>query len=211
MTPDVSDFELLSFGSPNLGFYPIVCCTASRRATGREEADNGYIQGAGDDSESWSHGLTPDVFWRHEQQLLLATNEELPDLIRELMISEMETKSEHEDVISILPLRNIYLSTLAAATQKGNFDAIIFCIGNDANNIDWKELPKKTKILSLKCGSGKLGSRALRAELSVVPPFISALASQIDSPRILFACPTGKDLSVGVALVVLCLFFNDDC
>lgn len=28
-----------------------------------------YVQGAGDDHESWAHGLTPELYWRHAREL----------------------------------------------------------------------------------------------------------------------------------------------
>src|SRR6266487_750297 len=44
-------------------FHPIICCTVSRRVSGGEISEGGYIQGAGDDTENWAHGLTPSIFW----------------------------------------------------------------------------------------------------------------------------------------------------
>ena len=67
------------------------------------------------------------------------------------------------------------------------------------------------KTLDILCGDGKLGSRALRSQLPRIPPFIASLADFGSTPKILFVCPTGKDLSVGIALAVLCLFFDDNC
>lgn len=177
---------------------------------GTGAADNKYIQGAGDDSESWSQGLTCTAFWQHQQQLLAATDEELPDLIEEVMVIEKRRESKMENMVSITPMNNLYLGTLAAATDAKNFDGVIICSDNLSSKTD-TEQPKQAKPLFLNCGPGKLGSRALRAELSRVPPYIASLTARTDSPKILFACSTGADLSVGVALVVSCLFFDDDC
>lgn len=67
----------------------------------------------------------------------------------------------------------------------------------------------KANMLVLSCGIGKLGSRALRSQLPRVSPFIVSLDKHSTNPRILFTCSTGTDLSAGVALAVLCLYFND--
>jgi hypothetical protein len=32
--------------------------------------DSTYVQGGGDDHESWSLGLTPALFWRHQDEIL---------------------------------------------------------------------------------------------------------------------------------------------
>jgi hypothetical protein len=29
-----------------------------------------YVKGAGDDEENWAHGLTPELFWRHQEDIL---------------------------------------------------------------------------------------------------------------------------------------------
>lgn len=50
VTPE-SDLESMELSSSD--FHPIICCTASRRVSGTEVAEGGYIQGAGDDTENW--------------------------------------------------------------------------------------------------------------------------------------------------------------
>ena len=54
---------------------PLLCVSASRLvAEGGDVASAhagwGYVQGAGDDAETWSCGLTPALFWRHADTLL---------------------------------------------------------------------------------------------------------------------------------------------
>lgn len=210
MTPESIESERPSKSS-NLEFYPVVCCTASRRATEIEGFDDNYIQGAGDDSESWSHGLTSAVFWKHKRQLLNANKEDIGGLIQELMLMEKKIDQDKR-IYSILPTsERIYVARLVAATRLENYDGAVICDDKPEEGASQAERPKHENLLSLKCGPGKLGSRALRAELSRVPPFILAITSRTPSPKILFTCATGTDLSVGVALVVLCLFFNHDC
>ncbi|OTA01554.1 hypothetical protein A9Z42_0018730 [Trichoderma parareesei] len=66
-------------------YRPVICCTASRRVVGSEVDEGGYIQGAGDDTENWAMGLTPDVFWANAETLLSASDAELPELISKLV------------------------------------------------------------------------------------------------------------------------------
>lgn len=208
VTPEISLSDCL-VSDASSEFYPVVCCTASRKTSG-SEASNAYIQGAGDDSESWSHGLTSTVFWRHHQGLLDAEDEELPGLIQAFMSLENDD-GEAEDCVLITPIDSMYLGTLAAVMRAQDFDVVIVCSDPRSNVVEAGESQTKGKILDLKCGSGKLGSRALRAKLPAVSTFVAALTSGLEYPKILFACSTGNDLAVGVALVVLCLFFDDDC
>ncbi|KAG0309844.1 hypothetical protein BGZ98_005384 [Dissophora globulifera] len=56
-----------------VAFFPVICLSASRVVgpEGMEERDGYlYVQGSGDDEEMWSRGLTPDLFWEHEEYLL---------------------------------------------------------------------------------------------------------------------------------------------
>eukprot|EP00276_Gloeochaete_wittrockiana_P005470 CAMPEP_0184647478 /NCGR_PEP_ID=MMETSP0308-20130426/4423_1 /TAXON_ID=38269 /ORGANISM="Gloeochaete witrockiana, Strain SAG 46.84" /LENGTH=305 /DNA_ID=CAMNT_0027078485 /DNA_START=626 /DNA_END=1543 /DNA_ORIENTATION=+ len=47
-----------------------------------------YIQGAGDDEESWAQGLTPELFWTHKHELLRGPVEECLRQARALVSSQ---------------------------------------------------------------------------------------------------------------------------
>ncbi|KAF9337836.1 hypothetical protein BG006_002201 [Podila minutissima] len=55
-----------------VGFFPVICLSASRVVPeGMEEQDGYlYVQGSGDDEEMWSKGLRPDLFWDNVDWLL---------------------------------------------------------------------------------------------------------------------------------------------
>lgn len=175
---------------------------------GGEASENGYIQGAGDDNEAWSCGLTPQLFWQSRQQLLSATEEGLPELIRSLLSVEWAEPKINTAVL-LLPIKTIYIGTLDVGPSEG-FDGTIICNDQDVRPKS-EDSERPGHVLHLRCGTGKLGSRALRAELSLVPPFVFSLATRFHPPRILVTCSTGNDLSVGVALALICLYFDDDC
>ncbi len=196
---------------PSTNYHPIICCTASRRVLGAEMTEDGYIQGAGDDSEGWSNGLTPTLFWRHSEQLLAAVEDDIPDLIEGLIATDQNHNATESNAVKIGSTR-LYIGTLPSAEQAEQYDGIITCsntLPSDPNQ-ETKD-NRGMRTLDLPCGDGKLGSRALRSQLPRIPPFIASLPTSSSPPKILFACPTGRDLSVGVALAVLCLFFDDDC
>lgn len=195
---------------PSTEYHNVLCCTASRRVFGAEMTEDGYIQGAGDDSEGWSNGLTPTLFWRH-RELLAAAQEEFPDLIQELIETDQDYGAAGSDTVEVGPT-GLYIGTLSCVAQAERFDGIVICGGNALS-----KRPQETRhsngnrTLYLQCGDGKLGSRALRSQLPRIPPFIASLPHCGLPPKVIFVCPTGKDLSVGVMLVVLCLFFDDNC
>ena len=192
-------------------YHTVVCCTASRRVHGAEMTEDGYIQGAGDDSEGWSNSLTPWLFWRHYDQFLAAVEEDIPDLIQNLSIADQNDSFILDAAVMVAPTR-LYIGTFSSVERAERYDGIVICGGPAPSelNQDIKD-DRAKKTLDLLCGDGKIGSRALRSQLPRIPPFIASLPDNGSPPKILFVCPTGKDLSVGVALVVLCLFFDHTC
>jgi tRNA A64-2'-O-ribosylphosphate transferase len=183
-------------------FHPIVLCTASRRVQGAEISEFGYIQGAGDDSEAWAYNLTADAFWKHRDRLLITPEEELPSVIQSVM--EVEQSSAREAAIRpITQTKDIILTQNAdlAGLRLSSDDFVVFCAPKDDLAITLQ-----TKHIRLECRSGKLGSRDLRLEL------YKLLSSTWIPPRggkLYMSCPDGKDLCVGVALAVICLFVDE--
>ncbi|OAL51372.1 hypothetical protein IQ07DRAFT_586897 [Pyrenochaeta sp. DS3sAY3a] len=190
---------------PNfVDFHPIVLCTASRRVRGAEASENGYIQGAADDHEAWSHGLTPTLFWKNKDLLLATSEEDAPELIEKLLSED----SVGEAVSTLIkPTKNIFISS-SEQVDLTAFNMIISCTPDPFSPQTLKE-SKVTAYLHLKCQSGKLGSRDLRTQLPQIYSFFSNHPAT-DASKILVCCPTGKDLSVGTALAILCLYANDD-
>lgn len=197
---------------PDLGpsrsdlYYPVICCTASRRIRGSEESETGYIQGAADDSESWAHGITPRLFWEHRDILMSTPEEDLPALVQRLNVESRAAVGHTATLIN--RAQNIFIGPLGALDM-ATFDGIVFCADQqDVQNME-AHASNSRIILHLACVSGKLGSRGLRSQLQQVPPFIAQFDTLDRAPNLLFACPTGKDISAGVALVVLCMYYSD--
>lgn len=183
-------------------FHPVVLCTASRRVHGAEVSEGGYVQGAADDHEAWAHELTPSIFWTHKDELLRTNEEDLPPLIAELVKAE---KGPDAVPILVQPTENLYVST-TQNLDLNPFDVVISCTPEPLTTTN-PEHVKSKKYLHLQCQGGKLGSRDLRSQLPHLRRFFATLPSL--PGKILICCPTGKDLSVGVALAILCLYSDD--
>ncbi|CAM9939616.1 unnamed protein product [Ectocarpus fasciculatus] len=57
----------------DLSFTPVICVSASKVITPerhREHHSWTYLQGAGDDEEHWSSGITPEQFWANSERLV---------------------------------------------------------------------------------------------------------------------------------------------
>lgn len=189
-------------------FHPIILCTASRRVRGAEASEGGYIQGAADDHEAWSCGLTPSLFWRHKAALLRTNEEDLPAEIAQLVSQDRSSGGGEAVPTLIKPTTTLFVSASQNA-DFASFDTVISCTPEPLPHAALQQARVKA-YLHLPCASGKLGSRDLRTHL----PALRLLCSPNTSPaaaaqRTLVICPTGTDLAVGAAVAYL-VFFADD-
>ncbi|KAH7122577.1 initiator tRNA phosphoribosyl transferase-domain-containing protein [Dendryphion nanum] len=206
----VTQNSTLPFSPPSFpSFHPVVLCTASRRVHGGEVSEAGYIQGAADDHEAWSHGLTPTLFWTHKDKLLSTNEHDLPALIAELVTQEKGPKAVP---VLIKPTTSVFVSSVENL-DIDPFDIVISCTTEPLTTTNPEHVQKK-KYLHLPCAALKLGSRDLRVQLPrlihfFAPALESIQTSHTQDIKILLCCPTGKDLSLGLALTILCLYVSD--
>jgi tRNA A64-2'-O-ribosylphosphate transferase len=180
-----------------------VLCSASKRVHGAEISEGGYIQGAGDDSEAWAHGLTPPVFWAHKPTLLTQAEEDLPEVFEKLTQEHRQQSSSRQATL-IAPTRNLYISQAhPSLVDCGLYDLVINCNGKA------ETAEENQKHLSLGCTPSKQGGRDLRNHLDKVRTFVSSQLGSDSSESLLVMCESGKDLSAGTLLSILCLFYND--
>ncbi|KAI7211060.1 tRNA '-O-ribosylphosphate transferase [Hortaea werneckii] len=193
------------------GCHPIILCTASSRESEEEASHHvsGYVQGAADDAEAWALGLDAQGFWENCAELLRSSEDELPEVIGRIVA---ERKAEGRSgkggrrPTRVDPCGNLAVASNAAAEEEGasgEFDLVVSCSGVPSPIAEerWKKRYLHLPISS----SGKLGSRQLRNELPKLEQLRSLLWPE---SRLLVTCETGKDLSVGVALALICLFYD---
>ncbi|KAI8966133.1 initiator tRNA phosphoribosyl transferase [Daldinia sp. FL1419] len=201
-------------------FHPVICCTSSRRVLGGEMSEGGYIQGAGDDTENWALGLTPPVFWRHADVLLSTPEADLPDLVRSLVsdrTADVDTPGPRE----IAP--SLFVSCLPLGETPASSSTCTVAIYSKTT--DPKTWIKSPSFMEVGIGKHKIASRNLRLALPSINDFARQFLERKPDPdpspgnmdpnisekkRILIACETGKDLSVGIALALLCQNFDTE-
>lgn len=196
-------------------YHRVICCTASRQEGISNVVADSYIQGAGDDSEGWSRGLTPSLFWQNSITLLSASFDE-EEVIATFLQKNGTQAPQLSSITPIYPANAKWPIHICKVDDLDNstmtdFDCII--TSDYALPIPTAQSSKdesRPLVLHLDCKTGKLGSRSLRDQLPRITPFITKVATRGDHPQILFVCATGRDLSVGVALAVLCLYFDED-
>ncbi|KAK8855491.1 initiator tRNA phosphoribosyl transferase [Apiospora arundinis] len=191
-------------------YHPVICLTSSRRVQGGEMSEGGYIQGAGDDTENWALGLTPVVFWQNEKLLLSTPEADLPELVKSLVVSHATANagSAPKQLTD-----NLYVGTLEAELPDPTASpCTITVVPQTTEPSDWVKSPTCMEVGLGK--QNKLASRNLRTALAQICDFASQYLSSSTSPTaaadILIRCESGKDVSVGIALALLCRLFDDE-
>jgi tRNA A64-2'-O-ribosylphosphate transferase len=209
-----------------------------------------YVQGAGDDNEMWSQGMSSEQWWRWRDVLLKAGDAELPELIARLLEQDREdVGARHDSTFTYISATQRILAigglsfdgNVFEAGTEGRTAVLIACCANEKELFRMVPEPLRThlgkRILHLKCGIGKLGSRDLRKELPKLMPFIAscltpsfdaednsthngtpplgAPSSRVPPPRVTLKVHVadkidGKDIATGVALALLALYSDDD-
>ncbi|KAK8046843.1 initiator trna phosphoribosyl transferase protein [Apiospora saccharicola] len=191
-------------------FHPVICLTSSRRVQGGEMSEGGYIQGAGDDTENWALGLTPTVFWQNEKMLLSTSEPDLPELVKSLVATHAATSG------GPTPKQltdNLYVGARAAESPNPTTTCTITIVPQTTEPSEWV---KNSTCMEVGLGKQyKLASRNLRTALPQICDFVAQClaASPSTSPTtsdVLIRCESGKDVSVGIALALLCRVLDDD-
>ncbi|KAL9618566.1 MAG: hypothetical protein Q9160_006750 [Pyrenula sp. 1 TL-2023] len=237
-TPEIEEEDLEKWNI-------LVLCSASRRVSG-DGGQDGYVQGAADDAEGWSRGLTASGFWEVVEKLggwkkglgnaeLSVDEEGLRDMVEEEV---RRWKGEGERGLEVEVAQGLVVGKAGDGLMERveeDDSLIVICNGRSPSEVadsgklnefrgereeedyaanevneqnDSSRRPSNQLYLDLP--TGKLGSRALRKRLSQVELFIRATLEKDMMRPIVVTCETGKNLSVGVALMIVCLFYGDE-
>ncbi|EPQ55288.1 initiator tRNA phosphoribosyl transferase [Gloeophyllum trabeum ATCC 11539] len=220
LTPSTSVFPRLPEG-----FILVLCVSASKRVDAgieRRQAGFAYVQGSGDDHELWGKGLTPSIFWAHKDRLLNCTRAELPALVDELVTQDRIHRARevrNDWTAPPVPIRQVsgallicrtsdLPTTLPDASPPAEGDSATMAYVIITNDIA-EASDSEPNVLRLRTPPGKKGQ--LHFLEIVLPQSVSFIGSALRAGRkVCIACDEGTDTSVGVALVALQRFFNDE-
>ncbi|KAI8615487.1 tRNA A64-2'-O-ribosylphosphate transferase [Chytriomyces sp. MP71] len=213
-----------------LEYYPVFCVNASevvadgtgRRCLEKITGEFGYVQGAGDDHELWGEGLTPDLFWAHENQILAAnrTNADCVKVVREIVQNATMRRDFRAPSTTAAPIFNWVGETgIAIGGRRSGkppecwdtFDIIINCGALEYPTM-LSSLPSKSEYLYLAIPEGKRGQHALYTAIPVVIGFLQKTTCKFNDrvPKVLVHCLQGKGRSVAIAICLLVLFQQQD-
>lgn len=195
-------------------YHPVVCCTSSRRVVGTEMSEEGYIQGAGDDTENWAHGLTAPLFWGNQRQLLGTPEGDLPGLI-EMLVANSEAGGQAVGELKRVAPR-LLVGALSAektlASSQGKEVCVVTLVPKTTEKETWE---KSKRHMEVGLGKSKTASRFLREALPSICEFVSRFLQAPETTdgkankEVVILCESGRDLSVGVALALYCWCFVD--
>ena len=198
-------------------FVPLVLVTASQVTAG-SGTEGEYIQGAGDDHEGWAaeSGLDPAVFWKHHEAILAASEADLADVVaRAVADGAGSGASAGAGLTRIAPTKNIFVASAAearAAAACGEFVTGVAVNCSETGDLDLARpadaaVDAAKTIINCRIPAGKRGNKLLRM---IVPDLVDDLRDEAAKGRsIVFVCDSGDDVAPAVALVVLCLFFDE--
>jgi tRNA A64-2'-O-ribosylphosphate transferase len=215
-------------------FFPLICISASKlvhEGIERRSAGFTYVQGSGDDHESWSQvswiqitsagsnslcyllfsfiqGLTPHLYWQNQVRLLSSSRSALPDLFSSLVAHSANEQLAGD--ASPVPVTRVN-SRLAVGTA--HYMPSGLALDKNAYVIITSRPlslspPTSHNILLLEAPGGKKGQYTFLSH--VLPRSLEFLRHHLRAGEdVAILCEDGKDVSVGVAMAALCLFFDD--
>ncbi|ODQ54581.1 initiator tRNA phosphoribosyl transferase [Saitoella complicata NRRL Y-17804] len=192
-------------------FTPIVLCTASEYVDAPEgttsmESGWTYVQGAADDHELWSHGLNPSTFWDNSEKLLAAAPSDVEKFVKRTTSTPNPRSAPSYDRVGNT---RIWVGN-RASTGVRKWDAVVNC------SLKYAEIEEGCPYLHLKIPEGKPGRKELSRRLPEVVEWVRSNGF-ITRPKmadgnaggVLVVCDQGRDRSVGTALALLSIFYDD--
>ncbi|GAW25432.1 putative initiator tRNA phosphoribosyl transferase [Rosellinia necatrix] len=215
--------------------HPVICCTSSRRVDPDDDDDDdggggGELGPRADGPLFWAHAdallAAPEAELPDLVRALVAADRTAA------AAAAVETREEEEDD-ALCVAGCIYVRRLPASRDDDDkamtttMTCTVALVPRTTDRDTWARGPARIEV-----GLGaqpKLAGRRLRAALGVICDFVGAYLAQRRRQqqqsdddgsgsgggdgdglkRVLVACETGRDLSVGVALALACRFLDD--
>ncbi|KAI0048791.1 initiator tRNA phosphoribosyl transferase [Auriscalpium vulgare] len=222
ITPDTTSFPAIQQRT----YIPIICVSASKQVhdgVERREGGFAYVQGSGDDHELWGMGLTPKLFWAHRETLLLSERSGIEDIVKRLVSRTREERVDDTWTTPPTPIARVGGRILVCSIDDmpallpppSSADQAFIVIdpvplpSSESSSNDTQNTTLPSRVLRIYLDPGKKGQyQFLRG---VLPRAVQFAAQHLESGAdVCIACESGKDASVGVALVLLAEFFDAD-
>ncbi|EIN06604.1 initiator tRNA phosphoribosyl transferase [Punctularia strigosozonata HHB-11173 SS5] len=219
ITPSTSVFPDIAIGE-GAPFSPVICVSASQYVIdGVERRGLGfsYVQGSGDDHELWGQGLTPSMFWAHKEDILSKARSELNEVVRNI-VKRSAPYGPQRTMRSPTPIARVQgrillcalsdLPEVPTTESSPKSEELCYVIIDRLDASDLKT-EASTQCLRITARPGKPGQAGFLRK--VLPQSTTFVGEKLRAGlRICICCESGRDLSVGVALAAIQLFFDDN-
>ena len=152
-------------------------------------------------------GLSPVMYWHHQARLLSASRSALPDLVSSIVTASPREKIAGET--SLVPVSRVKSRLAVGATNSMlsdlSMDKRAFVIITSRP----LSLSSSRHVLLLEAPAGKKGQYCLLTH--ILPQALDFLKHHLRlGEDVAILCEDGKDVSVGVAVAALTLFFEEN-
>lgn len=203
VTPSVSTLPPLT---GELGFLPIICLSASENVIEGIERRHGYcyVQGSGDDHETWSRGLTPSEFWKNVEQIR-RTDQEDVSMVVDRVVSGAKSVQASTSWIPITKAHSRISLASAPAPVSSDPDTPTIYVAASVT-----ELSPSTLMLVLPISQGKAGQKQF---MEALPRAIQFAARNLDDTSWTYIRVVGEsnlDAALGITMALLEALFASD-
>ncbi|PLW46370.1 hypothetical protein PCANC_00100 [Puccinia coronata f. sp. avenae] len=201
-----------------LDFHPVICLSASKYLGDHASLDRAggftYVQGAGDDHEGWSMGLTPKLFWENRLQLLSADRSEIESLIDQIVSSSQDVTFSDPKRIELFQVRTTKLVIHFPSDVNENLSSeddglAVIISGCDSVKLIHKKCKLDASVALL--GNSRTIKNLSKVLLSVLPDCMQMMKEN-KTVRLTAIGPKlaeSKELLVAIALCLLVNVFDD--
>jgi tRNA A64-2'-O-ribosylphosphate transferase len=179
----------------NLDYYPLILVSASDSKRDPKTFGWRYFQGAGDDHQDWSNGLTPDLFYKWEKEILAD----------ESFIENIVDSTQHKDAHKLIKSNCAFIAIGTTGLFIGSFESVpkedmfkIYCGYCDHAEND--EMAKWFNVQDNK------KSKSLEQNLTEILSLSNKILSE--NKQIVYLCPSGVSESIAVCIAVLAALFD---
>jgi tRNA A64-2'-O-ribosylphosphate transferase len=212
-------------------FVVCVCVSVSQLEAERVQQRSGwfYVQGAGDDEEFWSKGLTPQLFWQHSSEFAACkTDDECCELTATVLAASADTQNasiethELDDTGIILAFSDTAVHSVAqSAASSMHADAVIVCVDKpipvDSLVQSTEELESKLRLQADAIPTLRIHASADRRHrwsfLQALPKaleFYRDSVASTHSRRVLIMSSPNHSIAAAIAMAILVRFFSHD-
>ncbi|KAI7904851.1 tRNA A64-2'-O-ribosylphosphate transferase [Cokeromyces recurvatus] len=199
------------FDADDIDFCPVICLSASEAVEAGYQLRAGYlyVQGSGDDQEAWAMGLTPNMLWKHRDEILTSSGEcegNVKNIVLLYKSKKLEEETNEKNYAFIKPT-TLAIGNSAKCNKPPHcwevFDYVINCSNSE------EEVPiENDHYLYLPIPEGKKGQIIFGSSIQKAIDFVRDPI--LKNKKILVQCSTGKDHSVGILLAILIYYFDLD-